>query len=274
MKKRKDYSIKKRIVICLGILFLFFVTLYLSFLSQEDMADKSSLKPVTPEKAAIQKNRVAFIIDDIGYNLSPVHRIVRMNTPVTLSILPHCPHSKEAAHEAKLNGLEVILHLPMEPYEYPEKNPGEGALLTRMNKVEIINILKEDIESVPGILGVNNHMGSRFMESEEKLTIVFSELKKKNLFFVDSYTTNNSMGRRVAKKVGIVYASRDVFIDNNGIYKDTIEILKNLINTRNRWETLILIGHPYANTLKAMNEIRPLFKSEEINVVPLSTLVK
>jgi polysaccharide deacetylase 2 family uncharacterized protein YibQ len=82
------------------------------------------------------------------------------------------------------------------------------------------------------------------------------------------------MGRRVAKKTGIVYGSRDVFIDNSRLYKDTRKILKNIINSRNRWQTLILIGHPYESTLEAINEIGPVFKSEGIDIVPLSTLVK
>lgn len=274
MKKPRKHPIKKSIVICFGILFLLLVILYVFFLPKEKMADRNSQKSVTHEKTAAGKNRVALVIDDIGYNLSQVRGIVRMNVPVTLSILPHCPYSQEAAREAKHHGLEIILHLPMEPCEYPEKNPGEGALITHMSTAAIVNTLKDNIEAVPGIVGVNNHMGSRFMESEEKLTIVFSELKKRGLFFVDSCTTNKSMGRRVAKKTGIVYGSRDVFIDNSRLYKDTRKILKNIINSRNRWQTLILIGHPYESTLEAINEIGPVFKSEGIDIVPLSTLVK
>jgi len=217
---------------------------------------------------------IAIIIDDIGYDAAPIRSIVQMGIPVTLSILPNCPYSREAVDIAALNGLETILHIPMEPHGYPKKDPGEGALLTSMKKGEIIVTLEEHIDALPGILGANNHMGSLFMESEEPLTIVFRELKRKNLFFVDSYTTNNSMGRAIAKKVGVGYASRDVFIDNNGRYRDTFEILVDLIKKRERWHTLIVIGHPYESTLKAVREIIPLFRSKGIDVVPLSVLVK
>ena len=253
---------------------MFLITLYLSCPLKEKRADKCSPKPVTLEKTVTGKNRVAFVIDDIGYNLSQVRRIIQMNIPVTLSILPHCPYSQEAANEARHNGLEIILHLPMEPREYPERNPGKGALITHMSTVEIIDTLRHNIEAVPGIVGVNNHMGSRFMENGEKLTIVFNELKKRNLFFVDSCTTNKSMARRVAKEIGIAYASRDVFIDNCHLYKDTRKILERITNSRNRWQTLILIGHPYESTFEAINEMGPIFKSEGIDIVPLSALVK
>lgn len=275
MRKPKNHRVKRRIVvICIGILFLLFASVSFSFLSQEEKVAKSSGTLLGNETTVTEKNRIAFIIDDIGYDPAPVHKIVQLDIPITLSILPHCPYSRKAAAEAALNGLEVILHLPMEPYEYPEKNPGEGALFTHMTKGELIDLLEEDIEAVPAILGVNNHMGSLFMESEDKLTIVFSELKKRNLFFVDSYTTSNSMGRRVAKKTGIVYASRNIFIDNNGQYRDTFEILDNLIKTRDRWKTLILIGHPYGSTLEALKVITPLLMAKGIDIVPLSTLVK
>jgi len=243
-------------------------------LSQQETNEKIAGKTVRNGQEAKTGNMIAVIIDDIGHDLSMVNKIIGMNIPVTLSILPYRPYSIDAANKAKINGLEVILHLPMEPYEYPEKDPGEGALFTHMAKGEIIDLLEEHIEAIPGILGANNHMGSRFMESEEKLTIIFSELKKRNLFFVDSYTTNSSMGGRVAKKIGIRYASRNVFIDNNGRYRDTFEILNNLIKNRDRWQTLILIGHPYESTVRAIMKIIPLLKSKGIGIVPLSTLMK
>ncbi|MBN2567950.1 MAG: divergent polysaccharide deacetylase family protein [Deltaproteobacteria bacterium] len=274
MKKRKHSLITQRIIICLGILFLLLTPVPISILTQEEKPHKSSLKPASYVTQKTRSNMIAIIIDDIGYDTAPIRSIVQMGIPVTFSILPNCPYSREAVEKAALNGLETILHLPMEPHGYPKKNPGKGALLTGMTKEEIIVTLEEHIDTLPGILGANNHMGSLFMESEEKLTIVFKELKRKNLFFVDSYTTSNSMGRAVAKKVGLVYASRDVFIDNSGQYRDTFKILADLIKKREQWHTLIVIGHPYESTLKAVRETIPLFQSKGIDIVPLSVLVK
>jgi len=226
------------------------------------------------EATVTGKHCIAFIIDDIGYDLAPVRRLVDMDIPVTLSILPRCPYSRQAADEATCNGLEIMLHLPMEPHKYPEKNPGDGALFTHMTRGALIDLIEEHIEAVPGIRGVNNHMGSHFMEREEKLTVVFGELKKRNLFFIDSCTTNHSMGRRVAKKTGIGYASRDVFIDNDGRYRDTVNILTDIIQTRDRWHTLILIGHPYESTLEAMEQTVHRMKSAGITIIPVSSLVQ
>ncbi len=274
MKKRKHRSIKRSIIVCLGIVFLYFCLASFSFLSRQETNDEIAGETVRNGQEAKTGNRIALIIDDIGHDLSMVNKIIGMNIPVTLSILPYCPYSIDAANKAKKDGLEVILHLPMEPYEYPEKDPGEGALFTWMSKGEILDVLEENIEAVPYIVGANNHMGSRFMENEDKLKIIFNELKKRNLFFVDSYTTNNSMGRRVAKNTGIRYAPRNVFIDNNNRYRDTLEILNNLIKNRDQWQALILIGHPYENTVRAIMKITPLLKSEGIGIVPLSTLVK
>lgn len=269
MRKRRNSLIRHRIVTCLlGILILSVATVSFSLLSQEGKIESGS------DTTGAGKHRIAFIIDDIGYDPAPVYRLIHMDIPVTLSILPRCPHSRKAAAEATLNGLEIMLHLPMEPIEYPEKNPGDGALFTSMTQGEIIDLMEEHIESVPGILGANNHMGSRFMEQGDKLTIVFHELQKRQLFFVDSCTTSHSKARYVAKKTGIGYASRDIFIDNNGQFRDTYEILNTLIQTMDRWQTLILIGHPYESTLQAMERIVPRLKSAGITIVPVSSLIK
>ena len=269
VKKRSNAPLRQRLVTCLlGILVLSFATASFSMLSLKKRIDNGSEATVTG------KHCIAYIIDDIGYDIEPVHRLVHMGIPVTLSILPRCPYSRRAADEATCSGLEIMLHLPMEPHEYPEKNPGDGALFTHMTKGAIIDLMEEHIAAVPGIRGVNNHMGSHFMEGEEKLTVVFGELKKRGLFFIDSCTTSHSMGRRVAKKTGIGYASRDVFIDNNGRYRDTVDILTNIIQTRDRWHTLILIGHPYESTLEAMEQTIHRMKSAGITIVPVSSLVQ
>lgn len=225
------------------------------------------------EKDRCETKRVAIIIDDIGHEAWPVEDIIAMKTPITLSILPHCPYSVEAAIRGHKAGKEILLHLPMEPSEFPEKNPGDGALLLSMSETEIRQTIERDLRSVPYARGVNNHMGSRFMENEKALAVVFKQFVKKDLFFVDSYTTNKTKGRYLAQKLGLRFAGRDVFIDNNSNFADTITIFKNVMERKNNWQTLIMIGHPYKSTIDALKVALPLFQANDIEIVPLSELV-
>lgn len=268
-KRQKGFTGTKSVLIWSGIAILFIVTLSLGYLLYRDLVTV----PDKEEQYIVHKRKIAIIIDDIGYDLWPVQEIISMTVPITLAILPHCPYSTESAERAYRAGKEILLHLPMEPSNYPEKNPGEGALFISMSDGDICHQLDANFKSVPHVSGVNNHMGSRFMEDEKKLEVVLKILRGKKLFFVDSYTTKNTKGQEVARKVGVPFAGRDVFIDNNSSFVDTMEILEKMIDKRGNWQTLIIIGHTYKSTIQALKKAIPLFEASGIEIVSLSELM-
>lgn len=233
----------------------------------------TSLWKIIKEKVEAE-NRIAIVIDDMGCKLTPIDDILSIDIPITLSILPSRPYSIEAAEKAREKGREIILHLPMEPRGYPEKNPGEGCLYITMSHEEIRQQLDEDIAAVPSITGVNNHMGSRFMEDDDGVEVVLKYLKKRGLFFLDSLTTGNSKGKKIAEKIGVEYIARDVFIDNSRDFSNIRAKLIRIIEKKDSWKTLVLIGHPHDVTIEALRETAPLFRAEGIEIVPLSDLIQ
>lgn len=288
MKKRKQK--KKRLsrgvsfAVWLSVIFVLVATVPYLYFHYRTVKEKPPAGTGIPEDTLYSSpplregtpgdtRRVAVIIDDIGYEMWPVRELIAIKAPITLSILPHCPYSTVAARQAHRAGKEVMLHLPMEPSLFPEKNPGEGALLLSMSDEEVRRTIERDMQSVPHARGVNNHMGSRFMEKKDKLAAVFGELMKRGLFFIDSYTTNQTKGKDVARYVGLPYAGRDIFIDNNCDFTDTVQILKSLIKKKDEWHTLIIIGHPYRSTIDALRVTTPLFQAHGIDIVPVSELV-
>ena len=229
--------------------------------------------PESIDMSGVEK-QLAIVIDDIGYDLAAVNRLLGTKIPITFAILPHCPYSAQAAEKAHEAGREILLHLPMEPYGYPEKNPGEGAMYLSMSREELKMEIERDIRSVPHIIGANNHMGSRFMEDGALVEVILDSLKNHNLFFVDSMTTSHSKGSAVAKKVGIGHATRDVFIDNGQNFDETFGILNDIIDTRDDWTSLTLIGHPHNSTIEAIEQAVPLLKQKGIRVVPVSRMIR
>jgi hypothetical protein len=245
---------------------------------------KKETKQIKPKKAVAGTNiktlpvkaapsrEAAIIIDDIGSNLNAVKELLKINADLTFAILPFQAHTREAAemfHKAKR---ETLLHLPMEPVSYPHEKPGEGALFTDMNDEELELQLKKNIADVPYISGVNNHMGSKFMTDEKKLILIFNELKKKKLFFVDSRTSNDTKAYAAAKKTGIQIAERKTFIDNN---RDYNKIYANLINIAkdNDVSPRIIIGHPYPETIRALKEATKVLHEKGVSIVPVSEIV-
>lgn len=277
MKKKRKKTRYKWILIAAGLIAAVLIVCILSIETTKEVKKEERALKYQPEiyvRKDFQVQKIAIIIDDIGHDLSPLNEFLKIDAPITFSILPHCACSVDAAEKLHLTGREILLHLPMEPRDYPDKDPGPGALFTWMSKEELRRQIDENIKAVPYIVGVNNHMGSKFMEDKGKLNLVFNKLDEEGLFFVDSLTTRNSKGRKLAEKTGLRFACRDTFFIDN-IQDSTIIIrnFKNLLKKRKQWKTLLLIGHPYPCTISALKEVVPIIKAEGIRIVPVSDLI-
>ena len=219
--------------------------------------------------------RVAIIIDDMGSNKRRARELINLEAPITFSFFPLSRNSRKLAKEAFEKGKEIIMHMPMEPYGFPEINPGKGALLMSMTERELHRRIHENLEAIPYIKGVNNHMGSRFMEDDRRVGILMEDLKARNLFFLDSRTTSKTVGYRTAKKLGIKTGERDVFLDNNRY--DEAEIRKNISElaeiAKNEGKA-IGIAHPHPSTIRSLREMIPRLKETGIEIVPLSDLME
>jgi polysaccharide deacetylase 2 family uncharacterized protein YibQ len=214
--------------------------------------------------------RIAIVVDDLGPDKRVAEELLRLDAPVTFSILPLQTHSRRIAQKAHAQGREVILHLPMEPRGFPLKDPGKGALFVAMSERELLRQLKKDLEAVPFIRGVNNHMGSRFMEHGEKVRLVLKELKKRGLFFLDSRTISTSTGYQIAQELSLRVGARDVFLDNETDVKDIEAQLERLIQIARDHGKAIGICHPYPSTITALRGMITKIRAEGIQIVPLS----
>ena len=191
---------------------------------------------------------------------------------LSLSILPHSPFQKETAAAAKQIGSDVLLHLPMEPVEFPHINPGKGALLSSMDTDQMLKQLKANLNAVPFVIGVNNHMGSRLTQDSAKMRQIFTILKRHNLFFVDSVTSSESRCMEAAKLLQLKFARRQVFLDHVQQENAVRLQIKRLITIAKKRGRAIGIGHPYPVTLKVLEEEMDDIK-KEVHIVPVSTLV-
>lgn len=235
---------------------------------------EEAARPPGPALQTGRENRIALVIDDIGYDPEAARDLAKLPVPVAFGILPHCPFSKEAARLAREGGKEILLHLPMEPQGFPETDPGPGAVFRFMTAEEIAARVGESLESLPGAVGVNNHMGSSFMEDGERLAVVFRCLKERGLFFLDSLTTTGSEAAGTAGRLGVPFVARDIFLDNGNSQEDTREVLQRLLEKREHWRELVVIGHPYRNTVEVLEEMIPKLEKAGIRFVPLSSVVK
>ncbi len=242
-------------------------------LEDTQRADKGQAEGLPAVTKKIERKKIAILIDDIGYDPGALRRLLAIEAPVAFSVLPRTPHARSSAEAIHRAGREVLLHLPMEPHGYPDRNPGGGALFASMTASQIRRVMEKDLRSVPHAEGVNNHMGSAFMEEQEPLGVVFDILHERGLYFVDSMTTDSSAAGSLAHEKALRFATRDLFIDDTEDRSRARANLERLLTTRDPWTGLLLIGHPYPETVSALEEMIPRIQSQGIEIVPLSVMV-
>ncbi|MDA8403364.1 MAG: divergent polysaccharide deacetylase family protein [Desulfobacteraceae bacterium] len=234
------------------------------------------LKIPPPESPRIPDGvlpKVAIIIDDLGYDLSMAKRFIKLGDGLTCAVLPQSVYGRQIAVLAEESGHEVMLHQPMEPNEYPMVDPGPGALLLDMTPDERINRLTANIDSIPGVKGVNNHMGSKFTTLSDEMNQVFTVLKTRGLFFVDSRTTAATVSRSSAQLFHVPFAERDVFLDHVREESQVRAQIAHLINIAEIHGKAVGIGHPHEVTYRMLKEAMPEIK-KRVHLVPASAIVE
>ena len=217
---------------------------------------------------------IAILIDDLGNDHAAALRIAQWPYAVSGAVLPDLPASAETALELARSGKDVLLHLPMEPKGYPGVRPGPGVILLSQSDEEIASTLLGDLETVPGAIGVNNHMGSAATADPRVMRAVASVLARRGLFFIDSRTTQATVALDAVKQAGVRSASRRVFLDDVANESAIEASLGELIAKAHEGGSAIAIGHPYPATLAVLDRELPRLAERGVRLVRVSDLVE
>lgn len=190
------------------------------------------------------------------------------------AVLPGLSGSAPAARDLESAGKEVLLHLPMEPRRYPQIRPGPGVVLLSQNDEEIARTVEADLESVPGAVGVNNHMGSAATADSRVMRAVTRVLARRGLFFVDSRTTGASVAREAARDEGVRSVSRRVFLDDVATEEAVTRQIAELVANARREGFALAIGHPYPSTLAVLERDLPKLGDRGVKLVAVGELVR
>jgi len=217
--------------------------------------------------------KLAIIIDDFGRSLDSAEKFASLALPLTFAVFPKLSTSSRVAHYFIARRCDIMLHMPMEPRGYPSQNPGPGALFMFMDEEQVKRVFIDDLNRLPGIIGVNNHMGSRLTTDRGKMNQVMSVLKGRGLFFIDSRTTADSVAFKSAVSAGIPALQRDVFLDNERDVTKIIRQFRLLIEIARVKKRAVGIGHPYPETLKALKRFTGIAESAGVEIVAVRKLL-
>ena len=214
----------------------------------------------------------SIIIDDVGNNLKNGQDVIKLPVALTIAILPKTSYAKELARLAAKNHKEVMLHLPMQSVEHHKHSP--GTLDLHMTKHEFKQQLRLNLNSVPYVRGINNHMGSLLTRHPGHMRWLMDELSQQGgLYFIDSKTTSKSVAERIAVEYKIPNLSRDFFLDPDD-KEDTLRKQFNRFIERVKQRGYALaIAHPYPNTIKFLQDHLKELNQQGITLLPVSKLI-
>ena len=192
--------------------------------------------------------KLAIIMDDISTN-AHVSELKKLSIKVTPSIFPpekgH-PKSAELAKEFSV----YMVHLPLQALNYT--NEKANTLHTGDSKEKISQHIKDIKKDFKDVKYINNHTGSGFTSDFKSTLALLDELKNSEIYFIDSLTTNKSTVLDASKKLGLKYAYRDVFLDNEQNVSKILKMINNAVAVAKKDGVAIAICHPYKSTFEAL----------------------
>ena len=223
--------------------------------------------PANAEKFA------SIIIDDVGNNLEHGQKVISLPAALTIAILPNTTYATDLARLAAKSRKEIMLHLPMQSVEHHDRTP--GALKLHMTRKEFREQLRLNLNSVPYVRGVNNHMGSLLTRHPGHMTWLMDELSRRGgLYFVDSKTTIKSIADKIAGEYNIPNLSRDFFLDPDNEENTLRRQFDRFIKKVNRRGYALAIAHPYPETIQFLQQHLDELEQHGITLIPVSGLIR
>lgn len=234
---------------------------------------KAPTKSYPPKWDGKSKGKIVLIIDDMGMAKKYTQDVIDLPAPLTLAFLPYATGLDDFTKDAKSNGHELIIHVPMEPMN-STLSLGPAGLTTKLNRKEFLRRLDENIfPSFEGYVGINNHMGSRLTQDAQAMHWLMPELKKRGLFYVDSKTISTSVAAKMAHAYGVDYAERNVFLDHKEDLKSVMNALYQTEKRAREKGYAIAIGHPKKNTIEGIKRWMVGMEDRGLELVPVSEVL-
>jgi polysaccharide deacetylase 2 family uncharacterized protein YibQ len=216
---------------------------------------------------------IAIVIDDVGLDRANSARAIALPGPLTISFMTYAEHLDQQSALAREHGHELMLHVPMEPMN-EALNAGPRVLRTDLSPDELKRRLDWDLGRLSGIVGINNHMGSKFSRSVDGMRLVMEELRQRGLLFLDSRTIAESVGTKEAAAYGVPHATRDVFLDDDQSPAKIEEMLAQLERIARKRGYAVGIGHPHPATIAELQRWLPTLAQRGFVLVPISAIVR
>jgi hypothetical protein len=170
-------------------------------------------RPVTETAANAKMPRIALVVTGLGISSTSTGEALKLPAAVSLAFAPYGTDLERTASRARGEGHELLLQLPMEPFDYPDNDPGPQTLLLSLAPEQNIDRMHWLMSRFQGYVGVANYMGSRFTASEPALLPVLREVAKRGLMYLDDGSSPRSLAGQIATGNGLAFAKASIMLD-------------------------------------------------------------
>ena len=220
-----------------------------------------------------QRPRVALVVTQLG--LSPQltrQAITGLPAPVTLGFAPYAQSLDDWIKQARENGHEVLLGLPMEPHDYPRNDPGPNGLMLTNSQEENTKRLNWVLSRATGYIGVFNFMGSRFANEKLALLPIVQQLKDRGLMILDTSVSPSSVLGIAAREVGLPYAVVNISADSEPNRGAIDRKLRQVTELAIEKKSIVVVVRPFKITMLRLEHWLNQLDPNQIVLAPLSAV--
>ncbi len=222
----------------------------------------------------LNRPRIAIVMSEMGMSESATKTAIqKLPGSITLSFNPYARELQGWIEQARAAGHEVLLQLPMEPFGYPNNDPGPHSLLISLTDKENLNRLEWMLGRFTGYSGVTNQMGSRFTSSILDVEPILKVLKSRGLIFLDGRTSAKSVAGKVAAQLGMPVAINNRFLDNKADRANIDARLADLERIARYTGTAIGVAYPYPVTMERLAVWAQTLNRKGFVLAPVSATV-
>ena len=172
-------------------------------------------RPLKPAFDKVAGPRVAIVVGGLGIGAAGTFEaLAKLPAAVTLAFAPYGTDLPRWVARARTEGHEVLLQVPMEPFDYPDNDPGPQTLLTTLTPAQNLDRLHWFMSRFQGYVGITNYMGARFTASEAAVSPLLRETMKRGLVYFDDGTSPRSVASQIAGATNAWFARADIVLDS------------------------------------------------------------
>ncbi|MGI9383594.1 MAG: divergent polysaccharide deacetylase family protein [Methyloligellaceae bacterium] len=219
--------------------------------------------------------RIAILINGLGLSeVVTTEAINKLPGPVTLAFGPYGRNLQGWVRQARSAGHEVMLQVPLEPFDYPDNDPGPHTLLTSLAPEENMKRLHWIMSRFTGYTGVTNHMGAKFAAAQSAFLPVLEELKSRGLIFLDDGTSARSTAGQIARDLGLGFSVAQVAIDAQQAKEDIKRALAQLEVLAKENGLVIGVGTSLPVTIQQISKWSKTLADKNLVLIPVSAAVR